>query len=44
MAMAFAEFGISTIDMADRARPGVSYGNTMALMEAFGREKINGRS
>ena len=35
-------FGISTVDMAAKATAmGVSYNDTMALMEAFGREKIN---
>ena len=34
-------FGISTVDMATKAKEmGVSYNDTMALMEAFGREKI----
>ena len=36
-------FGISTIDMALKAQEmGVTYNDTMALMEAFGRSKING--
>ena len=35
-------FGISTVDMATKAKEmGVSYNDTMALMEAFGREKID---
>ena len=35
-------FGISTVDMAAKAKEmGVSYNDTMALMEAFGRQKIN---
>ena len=35
-------FGISTTDMALKAAAmGVSYNDTMALMEAFGREKIS---
>ena len=36
------DFGISTVDMATKAAEmGVSYNDTMALMEAFGREKID---
>ena len=38
-----SDFGISTVDMANRAiGMGVTYGDTLALMEAFGREKIAG--
>ena len=37
------QFGISTTEMANRAAAmGVQYGDTMAFMEAFGREKIAG--
>ena len=37
------QFGISTTEMAERAAAmGITYGDTMAFMEAFGREKIAG--
>ena len=38
-----SDFGISTTEMANKAiGMGVTYNDTMALMEAFGREKIAG--
>ena len=37
------QFGISTIEMAERAASmGINYGDTLAFMEAFGRERIAG--
>ena len=37
------QFGISTIEMAQRAASmGINYGDTLAFMEAFGRERIAG--
>ena len=38
-----SDFGISTVEMANKAiGMGVTYGDTMALMEAFGRDRVDG--